>query len=230
MAVPFSLTAEVDVAEIAPQNLGLGLMRLALEVAVELGLELEVKATLLTIELIAMRPLVMMLRLAVLGVLLGVKTLVLTRLTIELFQFLLAFLLHRLTAKTCLTAGVLNAMLAGARQAVERLATLTRTVGREPVLTRAVLGEVLVDGEELIATEPSSAVGAETAEETFHVLDDVREEEHTPINLDARRHAEVHLVMMRVGQDGLVGLRLHPGIVRIGVQRGGVGDVHFLLG
>ena len=105
-------TAKVYLTDVAPEDLGLGLMGLALEVAVQLGLELKMKSTLLTIKLVPMRGLVMVLGLAVLGVLFGVATLVLTRLTIELLEFLLTFGFHRLTAKTCLTAVVLYAMLA----------------------------------------------------------------------------------------------------------------------
>jgi hypothetical protein len=105
-------TAKVYLADLAAQDLGLGLVRLGSKVAVQLGLELKMKSTLLTIKLVPMRGLVMVLGLAVLGVLFGVITLVLTRLTIELFELLLSFGFHRLTAKTCLTAVVLYAMLA----------------------------------------------------------------------------------------------------------------------
>lgn len=112
MTVAFSLTAEVYGADLAAKHLGFGLMRLGGTMAFQLGLELKLKSTLLTIKLVPMRGLVMLLTGAVLGVLLCIVTLVLTRLTIELLEFLLTFGLHRLTAKTCLTAVVLDAMLA----------------------------------------------------------------------------------------------------------------------
>jgi len=229
MAILLCLTPEVHSADVASERILLGLMCLRREVASELGLELKMQVTLGTIEFVLMRELVMMLGLAVLGVLLGVITLVLTRLTIELFQFLLTFLLQCLLANTTGETRLLDPMLAGPRQTVKRLPADTRAVRREATPTGSVLGEVERHAGQILAREASSAVVAPTTEETFHVLDDVGEEEHPAVDVDAGCDANVGVAIMVIGQDDRVRLGRHPRAIRIDV-RGGVGDVHFLQG
>jgi hypothetical protein len=51
------------------------------------------------------------------------------------------------------------------------------------------------DREEVIASKASATVVAETCGESFHVLHDVGQGEHTAVHLYARRHTEVELGM-----------------------------------
>jgi hypothetical protein len=222
-------TAERHIADVAVQNLWRRLMCLAGEVSGQLGLELKMKLTLDTIKLVAMRPLMMVLRVAVLLVFLRRIALMRTRLTIELFEFRLSFGLDGLTANASGQTGLLYAMLAGSRQAVERLPADTCAVRREATATGSGLGEVERHTEQVVAREAEPAVVAPATEETFRVVHDVGEEEHAPVDVDESRHPKVAVAMITIGQDDRVRLGLHPRAIGIDV-RGGVGGVHFLQG
>jgi len=223
-------TAEVHVADVAVENLRRRLMCLAREMPSQFRLELEVKTTLLTIKLVAMRHPVMMLGRTVRLMLLRHITLVLTRLTIELFQFLLTFLLHGLATNASGETGMLDAMLVGSRQAVERLSADTRAVGRESTPAGPVLGEVERHAGQILAREPEPAEVAPTVEETFRILDDVRQGKDAPVDVEASSSPKVEVGVMYVGQGDRVGLGLQPGIIVVDVRARGVGDVHFLPG
>jgi hypothetical protein len=223
-------TAKVHVADVAPENLGLGLMRLAREVASQLGLEFKVQVALLTIKLVTMRHPMMMLRAAVLLVLLRGVALMLARFAVEAFELLLTFDLIGFPANAGGQTRLLYAMLVRPRQGVKRLAADARPVRREATPTGSVLGEVQGRTEQVLAREASPAEVTPGAEEAFPVVHDVREEEEPAVNLNASRNPDSGIRVTCVGHDCGVRLRLHPVGVLVGVERGGVGDVHFLQG
>ena len=221
-------TAKVHIADVTPENLGLGLMCLAGEVASQLGLELKVQVALLTIKLVTMRHPMMMLRAAVLLVLLRGVALMGARLAEEAFELLLTFLLIGFPANASGQTRLLYAMLVRPRQGVKRLAADARPVRREATPTRSVLGEVQGRTEQVLAREAVSAEVTPGAEEAFPVVHDVREEEEPAVNLNASWNPDSGIRVTCVGHDSDVRLRLKPVGVLVGVQRGGVGDVHFL--
>jgi hypothetical protein len=223
-------TAKVHVTDVAPEDLGLGLMRLAREVASQLGLEFKVQVALLTIKLVTMRHPMMVLRAAVLLVLLRSVALMGARLAEEAFELLLTFDLDGLTANASGQTRLLNAMLVRPRQGVKGLPADTRPIRREATPAGSVLGEVQRRTEQVLAREASPAVVTPCGEQAFPVLHDVREEEQTAVHLNPSRNPDSGIRVTCVGHNIGVRLGSHPVGVLVGVERGGVGDVHFLQG
>jgi len=221
-------TAKVHVTDVAPEDLGLGLMRLAREVASQLGLEFKVQVTLLTIKLVTMRRPMMMLRAAVLLVLLRGVALMGARLAEEAFELLLTFGLDGFPANASGQTGLLYAMLVRPRQAVKGLPADARPVRREATPTGPVLGEVQRRTEQVLAREASPAEVTPGGEHAFPVVHDVREEEEPAVDVNASRNPDSGIRVTCVGHNIGVRLGSHPVGVLVGVQRGGVGDVHFL--